>query len=70
MELKITTTIYIEIDVIKEIMEDSGYDVTRAIQEYVDEMDDCEYYLIGDDEKEQIKNFIEKNTWQIKKNML
>ena len=66
MELTITNTIYIDIEEILAIYEDGrnekdDYSLNEAINDYVGGLDDYYYYQIGDDEIEQIGDFIEKN---------
>ena len=62
MELEITTSIYIDIDYIIEInnIDNSflGSEVRLCVEDYVNGMDDCDYCLIGHEEKEKIVNAI------------
>lgn len=74
MELEITTTVYIPVDA---IIEDYGIDmntdradIEKAVQDYVCGLDDCEYYIIGDAEIEQIIDEIVNRTGeQLKMNI-
>ena len=58
MELTITNTVFIDIDIIIKNghlnqMSDSD-EIWNAIADYVNGLDDCEYYLIGDKEMNDI----------------
>jgi hypothetical protein len=65
MELEIKSYVYIEIE---EIIKDSKLtinstdeEIKNAISDYVAGLDDCEYYLIGNDEKEKIFKELKKD---------
>lgn len=59
MELEIITTIFIDIDEIIEAhhldYNSSDKGIKWAVDSYVAELDDCEYYLIGQKEIEKIE---------------
>ena len=59
-ELEITTTVTIDVNEIKRIMAEDDFSLDEAIDDYVAGLDDCDYFLIGTYEKEQIKNYIER----------
>lgn len=59
MNITITRTIFIDID---ELIEDfqlnynsSDEDISQAVEEYVLGFEDCDYYLIGQEEIEKIE---------------
>jgi hypothetical protein len=65
MELEIKSYVYIEVE---EIIKDSELtinstdeEIKNAISDYVAGLDDCEYYLIGNDEKEKIFKELKKD---------
>lgn len=60
MELDIirTETIFIDIEAIMETKIDNNCTLEEAIDDYVSGLEDYYYYLIGEEEKEQIKNYI------------
>lgn len=68
MELEITSIIHIDIDAILEDLHKSIFEISAnddtLIKDYVDNyvgsLDDCEYYLIGDDEKNKIVEEIKR----------
>ena len=53
MELWITTMVYIEMDTIREKIK-KGASIEEAVDDYISGLDDCEYYLIGEEEKAKI----------------
>jgi len=59
-ELEITTTVGIDTDTIKYIMAEDSLTLEEAIDDYVRGLDDCDYYLIGDVEKQKIKEQMER----------
>lgn len=59
MNITVTTTMYINTDEIIEKIKE-GKTVEKAINSYIWGLDDSEFYLLGDKEIEQIKEFIEK----------
>lgn len=59
MNITVTRTIIVDTDeIIEEVKE--GKTVEKAIDSYIWGLDDSEFYLLGDEEIEQIKEFIEK----------
>lgn len=61
MELKIVSYVYIDVDAIWETMLNKGSTLEWAIDDYVSGLDDCDYYAIGNEELEKIKNFMLTN---------
>ena len=60
MELEITKTIYINIDIILDYIKEGNLTPEIAVDCYVRELDDDEYYLIGDEETKKIIKKVEK----------
>jgi len=64
MELEFTTYVYIDIDYIIECnnidRDTSTEDIFNAVRYYVDGLDDCDYCLIGDEEKKKIAESIKE----------
>ena len=59
MEFEINTTFYLSDLGKKAILEmiSKGYSVEYAVEDFIDGLDDCDYYLAGIVEKEIIKYF-------------
>ena len=64
MDLEVIKSIWVDIERIIEDYEltnqSNEKDIINAIKDHVSEADDCDYYLIGEQEKEKIKKEIEK----------
>ena len=70
MELKITTTVYIEMDcLVKKAQkpEWKNRSLDDLIEDYISGLDDCDYYLIGTEETEKIKTELRKRLKNLKK---
>ena len=65
LELDINTTVYVDINqIVKDVIDGSNID--EAIEDNIAEMDDCEYYLIGSEEREKIKEEVNKRLDKMK----
>lgn len=64
MNLKITKTVFIDIDEIIEYnyldYNSSDMEVQIAVEDYLSSLEDCDYYLIGEEEEEKIKKEVRK----------
>ena len=59
MELWITTMVYIEMDTIREMIK-NGTPIEEAVDDYISGLEDCEYYLIGEEERAKIIHALKK----------
>ena len=60
MELTITTTVWIEIEAIINLIEENGWSIEEGVHDYIAGLDDCDYYLIGSEEEEKIIEEVKK----------
>ena len=58
MELTITNTIFIDIDEIIQIYNNNSLTIEEAVDNYLCGCDDVIYYLVGENETEQIIQYI------------
>jgi len=64
MELEITKTVEINLDIIKTTICKTGCSVREAIRQYVDRLGDDEYYLIGKEEVDKIIDELRKDGFE------
>ena len=70
MELEITTTIYIDMDCLVNMAQEEEWkdkDLNEVVDNFVSGLDDCDFYLIGSKEEEQIRIELEKRLKNLKK---
>lgn len=62
MELEINTTVYINIDaIIKYYIKEENLPLEIAVEEYITSLDDCEHYLVNNEEcKEKIRKKVKE----------
>lgn len=70
MELTITSTVFIDIDYLVNMVRKEEWKYIKLdeiVHDFVSRLDDCDYYLIGPEEEKQIKAELEKRLKNLKK---
>jgi hypothetical protein len=61
MELEITTMVYIDLDEIIDYIKEGNLPLEMAVEQYIADLDDCDHYLVNNEEcKEKIRKKVKE----------